>query len=221
MVVEPVVEAAHDVVAEVAEPVVEAAPEVAEPVAEAAPEVVAEVAEPVVEAAPEVVLEPVAAAAPEVVAEKLQEACPQAGEEEACATNATTGVALVAQPVVAQNGTHHDDEGLKRNLWAAAAMVADSASATPVSPASFLPPSNGTAQVAKPELSAPVATVTAVLAPPEPAAVLPAPAADPQMMPGFIASVHKAPDPMQWFVFGGTAAFLGVIWVAIWIIAGK
>jgi hypothetical protein len=33
--------------------------------------------------------------------------------------------------------------------------------------------------------------------------------------------LRHAPDPVQWAVFGGTAAFLGVIWVAIWFAAGK
>ena len=36
------------------------------------------------------------------------------------------------------------------------------------------------------------------------------------------ASVRHVPDnTMHWFVLGGTAAFLGVIWMAIWLAAGK
>ena len=39
--------------------------------------------------------------------------------------------------------------------------------------------------------------------------------------PAFMIELRHAPDPVQWAVFGGTAAFLGVIWVAIWFAAGK
>ena len=40
-------------------------------------------------------------------------------------------------------------------------------------------------------------------------------------MPAFMVNLRKAPDHLQWAVFGGTAAFLGVIWVAIWFAVGK
>jgi hypothetical protein len=33
--------------------------------------------------------------------------------------------------------------------------------------------------------------------------------------------LRNVPDSVQWAVFGGTAAFLGVIWVAIWFAVGK
>jgi hypothetical protein len=33
--------------------------------------------------------------------------------------------------------------------------------------------------------------------------------------------LQNAPDTVQWAVFGGTAAFLGVIWAAIWLAVGK
>jgi hypothetical protein len=33
--------------------------------------------------------------------------------------------------------------------------------------------------------------------------------------------LRNAPTSMQWAFFGGTAAFLGVIWVAIWVAVGK
>ncbi len=32
---------------------------------------------------------------------------------------------------------------------------------------------------------------------------------------------RKAPDSVQWAFFGGTAAFLGIVWVAIWFAVGK
>jgi hypothetical protein len=31
----------------------------------------------------------------------------------------------------------------------------------------------------------------------------------------------NVPNTWQWAVFGGTAAFLGIIWVAIWLTVGK
>jgi hypothetical protein len=34
-------------------------------------------------------------------------------------------------------------------------------------------------------------------------------------------NLRRVPDALQWAVFGGTAAFLGVIWVAIWFATGK
>jgi hypothetical protein len=34
-------------------------------------------------------------------------------------------------------------------------------------------------------------------------------------------NLRRVPDSLQWFVFGGTAAFLGVVWAAIWFAAGK
>jgi hypothetical protein len=34
-------------------------------------------------------------------------------------------------------------------------------------------------------------------------------------------TLRRVPDSLQWAVFGGTAAFLGVIWAAIWLATGK
>ncbi len=127
----------------------------------------------------------------------------------------------VAAPASSTNGAVFDDE-LKSALWAAATMVSESASTVPLSAASFLPPPPaGTVQRAKPELAAPVAVLA-----PAPVALAtvmtaPEPAVDPKLLPGLIANIQRAPDSIQWFVFGGTAAFLGVIWVAIWLVAGK
>jgi hypothetical protein len=40
-------------------------------------------------------------------------------------------------------------------------------------------------------------------------------------MPPLMTRLRRAPDHLQWAVFGGAAAFLGVIWVAIWLAVGK
>ena len=90
-------------------------------------------------------------------------------------------------------------------------MVAASASAA--APAAFLAPSPVVQPLARPEPATPVAT--AFTAP------MPALAPQPDFIAAVKADVRNPPDAMQWFVFGGTAAFLGVIWVAIWLVAGK
>jgi hypothetical protein len=232
-----VVEAVPEVVAEIAEPVVEAAPEV-----------VAEVAEPVVEATPQV--EPVApvvngtshngtahiGASSNGTSSNgtYQNGTSHNGTHQNGTSYPPAPVAepepqlvahAVAAPASAMNGAAFDEE-LKSALWAAATMVSDSAAARPVSAASFLPPPpTSTVQLAKPESVAPVATAAqlpiAVAPAPAPVVSAPEPAVDPRLLPGFMATVQKAPDSLQWFVFGGTAAFLGVIWVAIWLVVGK
>ena len=89
-------------------------------------------------------------------------------------------------------------------LWAAAEMVAKAAS---TSTAPFVP-------VAPAPL--PLAAIPPVPAPvPEPEPVVVEP------MPPFMTTLRNAPNSLQWAVFGGTAAFLGVIWVAIWFAVGK
>jgi hypothetical protein len=40
-------------------------------------------------------------------------------------------------------------------------------------------------------------------------------------IPAFIAASKNKIDKAKWFIFGGTAAFLGVIWAAIWFAGGK
>jgi hypothetical protein len=40
-------------------------------------------------------------------------------------------------------------------------------------------------------------------------------------MPAFMTTLRNAPGATQWAVFGGTAAFLGVIWAVIWFAVGK
>jgi hypothetical protein len=89
-------------------------------------------------------------------------------------------------------------------LWAAAEMVAKAASANT---APFVP-------------VAPAPLPLAAL-PPEP---VPAPQPEPvvvEPVPAFMTTLRNAPNSLQRAVFGGTAAFLGVIWVAIWFAVGK
>ena len=89
-------------------------------------------------------------------------------------------------------------------LWAAAEMVAKAASANL---APFVP-------------VAPAPLPLAAL-PPEP---VPVPQPEPvvvEPVPAFMTTLRNAPNSLQWAVFGGTAAFLGVIWVAIWFAVGK
>ena len=53
---------------------------------------------------------------------------------------------------------------------------------------------------------------------------VPAPQPEPvvvEPVPPFMTTLRNAPNSLQWAVFGGTAAFLGVIWVAIWFAVGK
>ena len=95
---------------------------------------------------------------------------------------------------------------LHKNLWAAAEMVAQAVSPHAAPPVSVAP--------------APLPLVAA--APPAPApAAAPIPQAVPEAMPPFMTRLRRAPDHLQWAVFGGAAAFLGVIWVAIWLAVGK
>src|ERR1017187_7529742 len=96
-------------------------------------------------------------------------------------------------------------DALHHNLWAAAAMVAEAASTHP-------PPPSAAAPAPLP-LAAP---------PPDPVpAPLPVLAPEAGPIPVFMTTLRRVPDSLQWAVFGGTAAFLGVIWVAIWFATGK
>jgi serine/threonine-protein kinase len=85
-------------------------------------------------------------------------------------------------------------------LWAAAVMVAEAASVHAV------PPS-------------PVAPTPLPLATPPPEPAPPAPAIAPEdtePIPVFLTNLRRVPASLQWVVFGGTAAFLGIILAAIW-----
>jgi hypothetical protein len=99
---------------------------------------------------------------------------------------------------------------LHNTLWDAARMVAEAAST----------------QQAPPSVAAPPPLPLAAALPPEPVPV-PQPAPAPTLVPeaqaisAFMTNLRRAPDSVQWAVFGGTAAFLGVIWVVIWLAVGK
>ena len=221
-VAEPVIEAVGEPVIEaVAEPVIEAVVEPVieaggEPVIEAVVEpVIAAVAEPVIEAAAEPVIEAVAAA--EVAA-----------PVEGLAIAAAVGSVAIAQTedrplaVAPRNGAASPSappDALHNTLWAAAAMVAASASSP--APAAFLPALEGTALLAKPQVVAPPIVAPPSIAPTAAPPSAPTPMPDSGAVPAFMASVSQAADSMQWAVFGGTAAFLGVIWMAIWLATGK
>jgi hypothetical protein len=138
---------------------------------------------------------------------------------------------VIAAPIAApRNGNHSQVmptrpaiDITQSTLWAAAAMVA--ASAAPASPASFLPPSGSGAQLTRPEVPAYVAAPVAPHLAPQAAAqmapqVAASPAVDPNAIPAAMI-VQQGPDSIQWFVFGGTFAFLAVILIAIWIIAAR
>jgi hypothetical protein len=81
-------------------------------------------------------------------------------------------------------------------------------------------------QQAPPSVAAPPPLPLAAALPPEPVPV-PQPAPAPTLVPeaqaisAFMTNLRRAPDSVQWAVFGGTAAFLGVIWVVIWLAVGK
>ena len=162
---------------------------------DAAPESVPVVAD-AVETAVVPALEAVAELAP-VVAEAVapEPAAVPAPEPAAIVAPATVPAPEVA-PAVAAPDPLHDA------LWAAAVMVAAGAS-THVAPAS------------------PMGPAPLPLAPLPPTQPVPlAPASEPKF-PAFMVELRSAPDTVQWAVFGGTAAFLGVIWAAIWFAVGK
>jgi hypothetical protein len=94
-------------------------------------------------------------------------------------------------------------DAIHNTLWAAAEMVAEAASthAAPPSPAAPTP-------------------LPLVALPPDPVPV-PQPAPEAEAIPVFMTNLGRAPDSLQWFIFGGTAAFLGVVWAAIWFAVGK
>ena len=213
VVAEPVAIPAPELACEAGLVIVEAAV-VAEPVAIPAPELACEAAPAIVEVpapAPAmveaaVVAEPVTSPAPEVVCD-----AGLASVEVPAPAPALVMVeaAVVAEPVAipAPEAAVAPPDALQNNLWAAAAMVAEAAS-THVAPVPAPAP-------APLPLAAPAPDPLPV---PQPA---PAPAPEAGPLPVFMTTLRRVPDSLQWAVFGGTAAFLGVIWVAIWFATGK
>jgi len=129
----------------------------------------------------------------------------RAAVPDTAAAESATGAELAAAPDAAANAPAvAPPDPIHDALWAVAAMVAEGAS-THVAPPSAVGP-----------------TPLPFAAPrPSPDPVPLAPTLAPAKFPAFMVELHHAPDPVQWAVFGGTAAFLGVIWVAIWLAVGK
>jgi hypothetical protein len=86
-------------------------------------------------------------------------------------------------------------------------MVAEAASTHPAPPSPAAPPPL--------PLAALPPSPDPVPAPP------PTPEPAPVAIPAFMTNLRHAPDSLQWAFFGGTAAFLGIVWAAIWFAAGK
>jgi serine/threonine-protein kinase len=95
-----------------------------------------------------------------------------------------------------------EDAELQANLWAAANIVAE-AVVTPTGPA--------------PEPVTVIAIPEPSRSEPAPASPAGSPAADPdyQIPPALIASARQTPDAVHWIMFGSSAAFLGIVLIAI------
>jgi ribonuclease E len=99
---------------------------------------------------------------------------------------------------------------LKADLWAAAAIVAKAAEATPISrpePVSIVPVPTRAAQAAPAAAAQPE--------PPAPAPDAATPAGSPYNVPSHIAAARRSPDAVVWIMFGSAAAFLFIVWLAI------
>jgi hypothetical protein len=224
VVVETPAEAAPVVVAEaVPEPaaVVET-PAQPEPVVAVAVETPVPEPEPVVVAstpAPTPVIEvPAAEPEPVLVAAAVATAGPVTAAAPAHSNGHTNG-----------HGNHHVN--LQANLWEAAKIVAEAATAPAavIEPAPAPIPIQLAAAPAVQTIAQPMmvngSAARAGLVP----AVPPLPVAKPQVadestnynIPAFIASSRKGMDGAKWVIFGSTAAFLGIVWAAIWFTVGK
>jgi hypothetical protein len=110
---------------------------------------------------------------------------------------------VITAPKPAETIPNHD---LKADLWAAAAIVAKAAEVAPLT---------------RPEpvsvVSMPVRTQQAAAAEQAPAVAassMPAPGT-PISVPAHVAASRKSPDAILWIMFGSAAAFLFIIWIAI------
>ncbi len=106
------------------------------------------------------------------------------------------------------------DPKLRENLWAAAAMVTAAAAVVPPPPPEPVSIVQVPAPVAAPSAPSPEAAAKPSAAP---ATVAPdeANTASPYRVPAHIAAARQAPDPVHWIMFGSAAAFLGIVWIAI------
>ncbi|MGD0771985.1 MAG: protein kinase [Candidatus Solibacter sp.] len=190
----------------VAVPALEATPEPALAIAEAP-----EAAPVMVEAA--VMPEPVAIPAPEPACEpalaivEVPEPAPAMVETAVVAEPPAIPASEAAAAPPPPDPALAPPDALQNNLWAAAAMVAEAAS-THVAPVPAAAPA-----------PLPLAAPTPDPFPVPQLAPAPVPEAGP--LPVFMTTLRRVPDSLQWAVFGGAAAFLGVIWVAIWFATGK
>jgi len=67
----------------------------------------------------------------------------------------------------------------------------------------------------------PIAPVPTQLPTIQPGPAAPAAMTSPYDAARFLTAARAKSDSIQWAVLGGTAAFLGVIWVTIWLVTGK
>jgi hypothetical protein len=142
---------------------------------------------------------------------------------------------VIAAAAVANGNGRSATSTLQANLWEAAKVVAEAATApaalieptpdpVPVQMATPPAPTPAPITVAPPPLAANGTPVTAVLTPAvPPRPVGPHAAQDPYTnynIPAFVGS-KSVIGKYKWIIFGSTAAFLGVIWAAIWFAGAR
>jgi len=193
----------------------EAAPEpetaVVLAIAEAAPEPETAVVLAIAEALPE----PVAVAAIEPEPEPVAELEPVAEPVIAQAPPEPLAAAADLAPVVEPEPVLLPETAVHASLWTAAEVVSLAAQSDLAPVFAESPPVPVEAAHPTPAVpdAAPVAAVLSQTAAPD--------ALSPYGVPGFLAAAKARSESMQWAVFGGTAGFLGVIWVAIWLMTSK
>jgi eukaryotic-like serine/threonine-protein kinase len=201
------------------EPVAVAEPEIAEAAIEPEPVAAFEIAETEAEpAAPSPSADPVAAV---VEAEAGQpepqfEAQPEPLSEAQSQSQASPVGPAMPPPVLLPETAVH------ASLWTAAEVVSRAAQSSGAPSLAAPPTPPAPVPVATPAVAALSGTVAPEVAPvsqPTPAATNPA--LSPYGVPEFLAAAKTQSESVQWAFFGGTAAFLGVIWTAIWLFTGK
>src|ERR1035437_1006063 len=194
-------------------PELAAVPELAPAIADtaaAAPSAVVPAPEAAPEAAPASATVPELAAAPELappIADAAAAPDPASEPETSPLAALPPGEAAVIAAAAEPAPAVAPPDALHNTLWAAAAMVAEAASTHPAPPSPAAPPPL--------PLAALPPSPDPVPAPP------PTPEPAPVAIPAFMTNLRHAPDSLQWAFFGGTAAFLGIVWAAIWFAAGK
>jgi hypothetical protein len=105
---------------------------------------------------------------------------------------------------------------MQATLWEAAKVVAQAAAipAPSTDPGLTLVPVQLAALKALPTPPAAVKPAPVVVLPPQDQTTN-------YNIPAFIAAARNGRDAAKWVIFGSTAAFLGVIWAAIWFTVGK